>query len=410
MTRRIPLLALLLVLARLATAVEAENPHGPMEIDCAVCHDTGSWAYRATDAFDHDRGGFVLRGGHAEATCADCHRDPRFRRVASACADCHVDVHDADLGYDCAACHDEESWLLRGSVHGLHAERGFPMVGSHAAAVCEACHPREQGFDYGATGTECIDCHESDYRAAAEPDHVLGGYDLDCSLCHSPVFQGWTDDNFRHDALYRLTGAHRMVECAACHALGYMDTPTLCFGCHADDFAAAVEPDHAALQFDEACELCHGTVAWTPASYDHALTAFPLTGAHIGAACLDCHVDDYAGTPRDCDACHGDLYAGAEPDHPSAGFGRDCQACHDTTAWFPSTWNHDEYFPIASGEHREAWSSCLDCHPAPGDYGVFSCIDCHEHGESEMNEDHDEEQDYVYESAACLDCHPRGDE
>ena len=54
--------------------------------------------------------------------------------------------------------------------------------------------------------------------------------------------------------------------------------------------------------------------------------------------------------------------------------------------------------------------SCVECHPNPGNYAIFTCIDCHEHNKPDMDDKHEDVQDYVYSSVACFDCHPNGEE
>ncbi len=407
---RVVIFLMIMILAFVAEAEEVGNPHGPLKMDCTACHGTTDWSYVQSTGFSHEETGFLLRGGHEDAACSACHRDPRFPRVASACADCHIDIHGADLGYECASCHDTESWRLSGSALGLHAELGFPLIGVHAAVDCEACHPAAQGLDYGGASTFCVDCHSAEYEATTEPEHRGAGFSTDCELCHGAFSPSWGGGDFDHDRFYRLTGAHALIECLACHGNGYSGTPNLCLDCHADDYDGASDPDHTPDQFDTNCLICHNTRVWTPATFDHALTAFPLTGAHRDTACLLCHTDGYAGTPEDCNSCHADVYASADPDHVAAGFNRECEFCHGTSSWIPSTWDHDTLFPIYRGKHREAWSSCLDCHLQPTDYGQFSCVDCHEHRQSEVDDEHEGVADYIYDSLECLFCHPDGDE
>jgi hypothetical protein len=157
---------------------------------------------------------------------------------------------------------------------------------------------------------------------------------------------------------------------------------------------------------------CHSTQAWVPATFDHSLTAFPLTGAHRTVECQACHVDDvFAGTDPACVSCHlADYQATTNPDHLGSGFGTDCASCHGTSQWEGATFDHDgPFFPIYSGRHRNEWTSCSDCHVNPTDPSVFSCFGCHPHSDRQKtDEDHSGENGYVYESEACLACHPRG--
>ena len=97
--------------------------------------------------------------------------------------------------------------------------------------------------------------------------------------------------------------------------------------------------------------------------------------------------------------------------HPArAEFPTTCSTCHNTENWDDAIYTeHDAlYFPIFSGAHSNKWASCSECHEVPSDYGVFTCISCHEHDQTRMDEKHKEEDGYVYESAECFDCHPNG--
>ncbi|MEE9117077.1 MAG: hypothetical protein V3U02_00600, partial [Calditrichia bacterium] len=55
------------------------------------------------------------------------------------------------------------------------------------------------------------------------------------------------------------------------------------------------------------------------------------------------------------------------------------------------------------------WIDCTECHTVPDNYSVFSCIDCHEHRQSVMDDKHSIVDGYTYESNACLSCHPTGE-
>jgi nitrate/TMAO reductase-like tetraheme cytochrome c subunit len=160
--------------------------------------------------------------------------------------------------------------------------------------------------------------------------------------------------------------------------------------------------------FPQDCSICHNTSAWTPASFNHALTRFPLTGAHISVACTSCHSNGvYAGTPTDCYSCHSREYTTTtDPNHVAAGFPRDCSTCHSTAAWTGATFTHAQ-FPIYSGTHAGRWSSCGDCHTNSSNYAVFSCTtSCHDKTATDSN--HRGVSGYVYNSANCYSCHPSG--
>jgi predicted CXXCH cytochrome family protein len=199
------------------------------------------------------------------------------------------------------------------------------------------------------------------------------------------------------------------VVCSDCHINNqYQGTPTDCYACHEADYAGTTNPNHVAGGFPTECLECHTTTAWSPATFDHNVTNFPLTGAHVTADCQSCHEGgNYQLVYEDCYQCHQAEYEQPnDPNHVLLQFSHDCTPCHTTNAWLPSTFDHDtQYFQIYSGEHREEWSACSDCHPSPGNYTDFTCISCHEHNQQDMDDKHEDVQGYVYASPACYDCH-----
>ena len=233
----------------------------------------------------------------------------------------------------------------------------------------------------------------------------------DCGLCHVP--ENWTtlkgDFEFDHEAEtgYALEGAHARATCLRCHndrgpVAEYLARG--CAGCHVDPHESTLDPD---------CTQCHNQLSWRPIGLVgmHDQTRFPLTGAHVGLACYRCHAGapqgDFIGAPIDCHLCHqDDLARATDPDHIANGFVTDCQRCHAPTRWENGIFDHEMFFPIRSGDHR---LDCRDCHTT-GDTRMFSCIDCHDHRRSEMDDEHDDVPGYVYESNACFACHPRGRE
>ncbi|MEW5844132.1 MAG: hypothetical protein AB1775_12805, partial [Bacteroidota bacterium] len=83
---------------------------------------------------------------------------------------------------------------------------------------------------------------------------------------------------------------------------------------------------------------------------------------------------------------------------------------HTTTAWTPSTFNHDgQYFPIYSGKHNGKWTLCSDCHTNSTNFKVFTCINCHEHSDkTKVDGKHSGVSGYVYSATSCYTCHPAG--
>jgi hypothetical protein len=471
----------LLVLAAGAASGQ-DNPHGDLAIDCSACHTTEGWTPLADEIeFDHGATGFTLEQSHAEEECVSCHQSLIFAHVPTACVDCHRDPHRGELGFDCEACHRPSGWDNRRSIWDVHGSTLFPLTGVHATLDCAACHQRAAPFEYALTPTECFACHREDYLNA-DLDHVGAGFPTECQFCHDTM--EWDDAEFEggfgfdHSALFPLTGAHRGLDCSECHTSGFgstseecvschradyestddpnhrqagfgtdcedchgtsqwegavlnhpfelvgahraldcedchinnvfAGTPTDCVGCHRADYDATEDPDHRQAGFGTDCEDCHNTNSWEGAQVNHN-AFFPLTGAHTSLDCDECHASGFAGTPTDCFSCHQQEWESTDdPDHQAAGFPRDCEVCHNTSTWSGARFSHS--FPIYSGEHRQGavWTSCSDCHPNQGNFGVFDCLACHPR--AEMEDEHDEVPGFQYQSPACLECHPTGEE
>jgi hypothetical protein len=172
----------------------------------------------------------------------------------------------------------------------------------------------------------------------------------------------------------------------------------------------------ACEQLGSEVPLCVGdtvgfAVRAAPATFDHGATAFPLTGAHRTATCSACHADGvYGGKSTDCVSCHqADYAATTDPGHAAAQFPTTCTNCHTTTSWSGATFDHDApYFPIYSGPHRGRWTSCATCHTSTASYQQFTCLTCHEHNQTAMDDKHANRSGYRYDSQACYSCHPRG--
>ena len=157
-------------------------------------------------------------------------------------------------------------------------------------------------------------------------------------------------------------------------------------------------------------------MSWQGATFDHAAMAsgYALLGAHEVLACESCHTTPsleplfQPTNNQDCATCHTADY---ETAHAGSGFPTTCATCHSDVSWDADMQDHDQlYFPIYSGDHRGEWSSCQTCHTAPENFQIFTCLTCHEHNQTKMDDVHRERQNYVYDSPACYSCHPDGDD
>jgi hypothetical protein len=345
------------------------------------------------DTFPHDLVGYSLAGHGLRAdgkpfTCTDCHTESLARFDVLTCDDCHrqddaafMQAHVADFGAGCLDCHDGIDSYSRAS---FDHSRVFPLTGGHVDAACSGCHSGARTMaDLQAAPTDCYACH-------AQDDAHSGQFGQDCAACH--VTADWRDVAFDHSlTAFPLTGQHATVECAECHVTQvFAGTPTDCVACH-------VEDDAHDGQFGRDCATCHVTSDWRNVTFDHSLTAFPLTGQHTAVECTACHVNQvFRGTPTDCLACH------VEPVFHAGAFEVTCADCHTTSAWQPARFDRPHTFPMDHGE--SGISSCLTCHTTRvQEYTCYSCHDPAETAEEHLDEGISNFQD-------CVSCHPTGQE
>jgi hypothetical protein len=357
----------------------ADDRHGgQFGQDCAQCHSTAGWPGAS---FDHALTAFQLTGAHNGAACVQCHGGNVYAGTPQNCVACHAadDRHGGQFGPDCAQCHTTAGWPGASFDHALTA---FQLTGAHTNASCVQCHPSDA---YAGTPQDCVACHAADDRHG-------GQFGQNCARCHTTA--GWSGASFDHAlTAFQLTGAHTGAACVQCHTNNvYRGTPQDCVACHAAD-------DRHGGQFGQNCAQCHTTAGWPGASFDHALTAFQLTGAHTRAACVECHSGGvYSGTPQACVACHG------EPAFHTGILGNECAACHQTNDWLPAEYPRTHTFPFNHGGGGS--NRCRTCHTDT--LAGFNCYNCHEHQPAEIAEEHREEG--ITDLQNCLRCHPTGRE
>jgi hypothetical protein len=289
------------------------------------------------------------------------------------------------------------------------SRRGIPLegYGSHAKFEdhCSLCHQPWVGVD----STRCAACH-TDVRAQIASGSGLHSYlenpDV-CTHCHSE-HQGRAANiaaaalpDFPHQQVgfslvhHQLHAEGQPFACADCHSISdYGFDQALCENCHTE-LDAAYMTRHV-IDMSRDCLACHDG-SGRMAGFDHT-TVFPLEGAHVDLECRDCHGDGvYRGLPPDCVACHD------EPDVHLGQFGTDCAACHTSQAWTPARLLQHA-FPLDHGSPSEV--DCQVCHPT--NYVTYTCYDCHEHDQPEVEREHLEEG--IHDLENCVECHPTGRE
>ena len=217
---------------------------------------------------------------------------------------------------------------------------------------CRKCHAP---FDKSALTKLCLDCHKETAADIRGRTRFHGRFpDTTCATCHTDhkgrrakitVLDPLTFDH--NQTNYPLKGAHQKARanCAGCHwpNVKYKDAPQQCNSCHRKD-------DVHKGKLGAKCEQCHDVNEWKKTSFDHDKTRFKLEFGHKDVTCRKCHTDKvYAGTPRECVACH-------KKDDDDKGhkghYGKKCEACHTVKVWKDSIFNHDKdtKYPL-DGKH-----------------------------------------------------------
>ena len=251
-----------------------------------------------------------------------------------------------------------------------HASTGFPLEERHAEIPCDACH--------GATQPrpDCGSCHRSPHGKSLKRA---------CEDCHTAGFP-FSNVKFKHPPK-DLFAFHQDLPCTKCHdGKTFQKASRNCTGCHADSHKGSLGRD---------CYECHRGPAWDVTRFNHNTTGFPLTGAHQGLECGDCHRDlqsfKIVPRPTGCASCHERDYRSSRFDHLAYAAGTNCQECHMLDSW---TYAHSPaWFNIRTGRH--AGISCDVCHGNSQNYREYTCHACHARHANDNR-------------GRCLDCHPGG--
>ena len=167
---------------------EPKTHLGKFGTDCKKCHATETWKLASIPTagpgatFDHNLTAFKLTGKHTTVTCAQCHKDNKFKGTSTSCVSCHVEpkVHaGSKFGTDCNKCHTTSTWT--GGTLG-DFKHAFPIAHgrkNRGDSSCVTCHKGEDAYK---TYT-CYGCHEH------TPEKMVrkhkNGLNLDnCARCH----------------------------------------------------------------------------------------------------------------------------------------------------------------------------------------------------------------------------------
>lgn len=310
--------------------------------------------------FNHANTDYPLKGAHARAACASCHKPgTAWRKTASTCHDCHQrdDSHQGKMGKDCSKCHNTQNWRNNDFNHD---KTRYPLTGKHSEVACALCHVNNQ---YKNLPQQCVSCHRLN-------DVHNNRYGANCKQCHST--RNWKSSSFNHDkdTRFALAGKHKSAACVSCHKVDFKAKLARdCYSCHKHD-------DEHLGRYGKLCQDCHNAEKWSNKRFDHDKdTKFALRGKHRDIDCQRCHQGP-AEKERGKTACH--QCHGLDDSHRGR-FGNKCQDCHSEKKWQDTRFNHDKdtKYPLRD-KHREV--KCHVCHPGPAEKerGKTACLDCHE--------------------------------
>jgi hypothetical protein len=390
------------------TAINPNHSSLGFTTNCTSCHTTDPGWSPATMP-NHDSY-YVITGAHLAIAnnCAACHNGD-YNNTPNTCIGCHqsdfastTDPNHTTQQFpnDCVSCHSQDAWSPSTFDHNAV----YPLIGAHATIAnnCIACHVNG---NYTTTPTTCVGCHQSDFNATTNPNHVTSGYPTDCTICHSQ--NAWMPSTFDHNTVWPLTGGHALIanQCASCHNGNYTNTPTTCVACHQGDYNTSINPNHGALALSTECTTCHTSApGWSPASMPNHNDFYVIAGAHIPIAnnCVGCHNGNYNNTPNTCFGCHAtDYNTATNPNHSVNQFPTDCASCHSQNAWAPSSFNHNNYYPL-TGAHNSIATECVLCHNGNYSNTPNTCVGCHQ---SDYNGAVNPNHSSLGLSNDCITCH-----
>ncbi|UCC88531.1 MAG: cytochrome c3 family protein [Anaerolineales bacterium] len=277
------------------------------------------------------------------SACLACHSDPSLKYELPSGELLSLTVDQAVFGdsvhgqqeFACIACHTEISGYPHPAITASD-QRDYQI---ERYTLCRRCHPQQYELTLDSMharvlasgnrqGALCTDCHGShDIGSPHEPRQKIS---ITCSKCHSEIFEQYKESV--HGAALLEESNPDVPTCIDCHGVHNIqdprtasfraESPTLCAGCHADEYLMAqygISP-HV---FDTYVADFHGTTL-------QLFEPDPDTPPRQ-AVCFDCHgVHDIKWT-----------------DDPESGIAIKenllpvCRQCHpDAAANFPDAWMH----------------------------------------------------------------------
>lgn len=261
------------------------TPEGVAHPECKSCHEV------ATIREDMRRPG--LKGAY-HRQCMACHREWSHETA-------------------CEVCHQAKAGRV-GSGRATTRPTKDDIVGRMHPPIPEPDTKVYQTKHRQRAGTKVTFRHK-------EHIHL---YDLKCAECHREASCSRCHEEGKSEAEKAKTLEEHHNPCVACHD---MESPEGCDRCHWDvdqpeprPFDHAKDADWSLGRYHEgkSCRVCHREVpfkkrdracnnchaAWSPVSFNHAVTGQVLDENHVEQDCEFCHVDRKFNVPPTCTECH----------------------------------------------------------------------------------------------------------
>lgn len=164
---------------------------------CTECHQTSD---RSWDAARFDHSSFLLSGGHASISCAQCHTQPGVK-PSTDCFACHqndfnstTDPNHQQAGFstDCSLCHTTDSGWEAADFK-QHDSQYFPIYsGRHNGEwnSCVECHNNNSSY----SDFTCFTCHVHNQTETDGHHQEVANYSYQSSACYSCHPTGRAED------------------------------------------------------------------------------------------------------------------------------------------------------------------------------------------------------------------------
>ena len=230
-----------------------------------------------------------------------------------------------------------------------------------------------------------------------------------CLACHDP-FSGISND-----------------KCISCHKLSSIGIDTLLV--NASNLLNEKVLFHQYLS-NQKCSACHTDHKGEKPKMSLSSFNHEMLPAIVISKCNSCHGQPsnqlHKQVTTNCKNCHNtegwkssvtfnhDMIIGVDKNNcaschkkPNDTFHQqvkeNCDRCHSTNQWKPSTFDHSVHFQLDENHNAK----CNSCH-TNNNFSAYTCYGCHEHSESNIREEHDENGIYNYNN--CVMCHKSGNE